>query len=86
LKFGVIVFPGTWSDVDCRYVLDKIIAQPVSYIWHRETSLAGITNKKGNVLGMMPHPERICDEILGGVDGAMLFQSLVADWQRRVKA
>ena len=233
MKFGVIVFPGTWSDVDCRYALDKIIAQPVSYIWHRETSLAGydcvilpggfsygdclragaiarfapimaeverfarrgglvfgirsgfqilcesgllpgclmtnnhlefrcqpvhlrvettstpftcqcqkgqvlqipishhdgnycadeatlqqledngqiafrycspkgeitqeanpngslhniagITNKKGNVLGMMPHPERVCEEILGGIDGAMLFRS-VADWQRRVKA
>jgi phosphoribosylformylglycinamidine (FGAM) synthase-like amidotransferase family enzyme len=34
---------------------------------------------------MMPHPERVCEEILGGVDGAMLFKS-VADWQRRVKA
>jgi phosphoribosylformylglycinamidine synthase len=234
LKFGVIVFPGTWSDVDCYYALDKVIGQPVSYIWHRETNLAGydcvilpggfsygdylragaiarfapimaeverfarrgglvfgicngfqilcesgllpgclmtnnhlefrcqpvdlrvetastpftcqcqkgqvlqipishhdgnyyadentlqqledngqiafryctpkgevteaanpngslhniagITNKKGNVLGMMPHPERVCEEIIGGVDGAMLFQSLVADWQRRVKA
>jgi phosphoribosylformylglycinamidine synthase I len=233
LKFGVVVFPGTWSDVDCHYALDTTVAQPVSYIWHRETSLAGydcvilpggfsygdylragpiarfapimveverfarrgglvfgicngfqmlcesgllpgclvtksqpesrcrpvhlrvettstpftcqcqkgqvlqvpishhggnyyadeatlqqledngqiafrycspkgeitqeanpngslhniagITNKKGNVLGMMPHPERVCEEILGGVDGAMLFQS-VADWQRRVKA
>jgi phosphoribosylformylglycinamidine synthase I len=233
VKFGVIVFPGTWSEVDCHWDLDKIIAQPVSYIWHRETSLAGydcvilpggfscsdymrvgatarfapimaeverfarrgglvfgicdgfqilcqsgllpgclmtnnhlescsqsvhlrvenasipftcqcqkgqvlqipvshhpeyyyagqdtlqqlegngqiafrycspkgevteaanpngslhniagITNKKGNVLGMMPCPERVCDEMLGGVDGAMLFQSLVADWQRRVK-
>jgi len=41
LKFGVIVFPGTWSDVDCHYTLDKTIAQSVSYIWHRETSLAG---------------------------------------------
>jgi len=41
LKFGVIVFPGTWSDVDCYYALDKVIGQPVSYIWHRETSLAG---------------------------------------------
>ena len=41
MKFGVIVFPGTWSDVDCYYALDKVIGQPVSYIWHRETNLAG---------------------------------------------
>jgi phosphoribosylformylglycinamidine synthase len=234
LKFGVIVFPGTWSDVDCHYALGKVLTQPVSYIWHRETSLsgydcvilpggfsygdylragaiarfapimaeverfarrgglvfgicngfqilcesgllpgclmtnnhlefrcqpvhlrventstpftcqcqegqvlqipishhdgnyyadeatlqqledngqiafrycspkgevteaanpngslhniAGITNKKGNVLGMMPHPERACEDILGGIDGKTLFECLVADWQRRVKA
>jgi phosphoribosylformylglycinamidine synthase I len=234
LKFGVIVFPGTWSDVDSRYALDKIIAQPVSYVWHQQTSLAGydcvilpdgysrgdylragaharlapivseverfarrgglvlgicrgfqmlcdagllpgrllankshesppqpvhlrvettstpftcqcqkgqvlqipishhdsnfyadeptleqlegngqiafrycspkgeitqeanpdgsphniagITNKKGNVLGMMPDPERACDEVPGSVDGAMLFESVVANWQKRIKA
>jgi phosphoribosylformylglycinamidine synthase len=234
LKFGVIVFPGTWSDVDCHYALGKVLTQPVSYIWHRETSLsgydcvilpggfsygdylragaiarfapimaeverfarrgglvfgicngfqilcesgllpgclmtnnhlefrcqpvhlrventstpftcqcqdgqvlqipishhdgnyyadettiqqledngqiafrycnpkgevteaanpngslhniAGITNKKGNVLGMMPHPERACEDILGGIDGKTLFECLVANWQRRVKA
>ena len=234
MKFGVIVFPGTWSDVDCHYALGKVLTQPVSYIWHRETSLsgydcvilpggfsygdylragaiarfapimaeverfarrgglvfgicngfqilcesgllpgclmtnnhlefrcqpvhlrvettstpftcqyqegqvlqipishhdgnyyadeatlqqledngqiafrycspkgevteaanpngslhniAGITNKKGNVLGMMPHPERACEDILGGIDGKTLFECLVADWQRRVKA
>ena len=234
MKFGVIVFPGTWSDVDCHYALGKVLTQPVSYIWHRETSLsgydcvilpggfsygdylragaiarfapimagverfarrgglvfgicngfqilcesgllpgclmtnnhlefrcqpvhlrventstpftcqcqegqvlqipishhdgnyyadeatlqqledngqiafrycspkgevteaanpngslhniAGITNKKGNVLGMMPHPERACEDILGGIDGKTLFECLVANWQRRVKA
>jgi len=49
-------------------------------------NIAGITNKKGNVLGMMPHPERACEDILGGIDGKTLFECLVADWQRRVKA
>jgi phosphoribosylformylglycinamidine synthase I len=227
LKFGVIVFPGTWSDRDCYYVVDKIMGQPVNYIWHRETDLsgydcvilpggfsygdylragaiarfspvmaeverfarrggfvigicngfqvlcesgllpgclmtnnhlqfrcqwvnlrvenaslpftslcregqvlripishydgsyyadeatleelessrrvvfrysspkgeidevsnpngslhniAGITNKEGNVLGMMPHPERACEELIGGTDGNLLFHSLVAE-------
>lgn len=229
MKFGVIVFPGTWSDRDCYHVADKILGQPVSYIWHRETDLsgydcvilpggfsygdylragaiarfspvmteverfarrggfvigicngfqvlcesgllpgclmtndhlqfrcqwvtlrvenaslpftslcregqlleipishydgsyyldeatlqelesdkrvvfrysspkgeiteeanpngsihniAGITNKEGNVLGMMPHPERACEELIGGTDGNLLFQSLIASWQ-----
>ena len=229
MKFGVIVFPGTWSDRDCYYVVDKIIGQPVSYIWHRETDLtgydcvilpggfsygdylragaiarfspvmteverfarrggfvigicngfqvlcesgllpgclmtnnhlqyrcqwvtlrvenaslpfsylcregqllgmpishydgsyyldeatlqelesnkqvvfrysspkgeiseeanptgslhniAGITNREGNVLGMMPHPERACEELIGGTDGNLVFQSLVARFQ-----
>ncbi|MBL7120063.1 MAG: phosphoribosylformylglycinamidine synthase subunit PurQ [Dehalococcoidia bacterium] len=229
MKFGVIVFPGTWSDRDCYHVADKILGQPVSYIWHRETDLsgydcvilpggfsygdylragaiarfspvmteverfarrggfvigicngfqvlcesgllpgclmtndhlqfrcqwvtlrvenaslpftslcregqlleipishydgsyyldeatlqelesdkrvvfrysspkgeitkeanpngsihniAGITNKEGNILGMMPHPERACEELIGGTDGNLLFQSLIASWQ-----
>lgn len=234
MKFGVIVFPGTWSEVDCQYALHKIIGQPVSYIWHRQTSLAGydcvilpdspslgdslrasavarlapimaevqrfarrgglvfgmcngfqmlcesgllpgclmarnqleprsqplhlrventstpftcqcrkgqvlqipvsqhdsnyfadgytlqqledngqiafrycspkgevseeanqngslhsiagITNKEGNVLGMVPHAERVCEETKDGVGGAMLFQSLVADRRARIRA
>lgn len=38
--------------------------------------IAGITNKKGNVLGMMPHPERFSELLLGGTDGRHLFTSL----------
>ncbi|MFP5115486.1 phosphoribosylformylglycinamidine synthase subunit PurQ [Bacillaceae bacterium C204] len=43
--------------------------------------IAGITNEKGNVLGMMPHPERAVDELLGGADGLKLFQSIVKAWR-----
>lgn len=39
--------------------------------------IAGVMNEKGNVLGMMPHPERVSDALLGGDDGAALFESLV---------
>jgi phosphoribosylformylglycinamidine synthase subunit PurQ / glutaminase len=39
--------------------------------------IAGIVNAKGNVLGMMPHPERASESILGSVDGLGVFQSLV---------
>lgn len=43
--------------------------------------IAGIVNEKGNVLGMMPHPERAVDELLGGADGLKLFQSIVKTWR-----
>jgi phosphoribosylformylglycinamidine synthase len=40
--------------------------------------IAGIVNEAGNVLGMMPHPERAVDQLLGSTDGLPLFQSLLA--------
>ena len=40
--------------------------------------IAGICNKNRNVFGMMPHPERCSEEILGNTDGRMLFESLLA--------
>jgi phosphoribosylformylglycinamidine synthase subunit PurQ / glutaminase len=45
------------------------------------SNIAGITNEKGNVLGMMPHPERAVDSLLGGADGLKLFQSIVRSWR-----
>ena len=39
--------------------------------------VAGITNKAGNVLGLMPHPERACDPQIGGIDGRRLLASLL---------
>ena len=39
--------------------------------------IGGIINKKGNVLGMMPHPERACDKILGSDDGKKIFKSMI---------
>jgi len=41
-------------------------------------NIAGITNATGNVLGMMPHPERVADSALGGCDGKPMFTGLVA--------
>ncbi len=40
--------------------------------------VAGICNREGNVVGLMPHPERACDALLGGTDGARLFKSFAA--------
>lgn len=43
--------------------------------------IAGIVNEKGNVLGMMPHPERAVEELLGSEDGLKFFQSIVKTWR-----
>ncbi len=40
-------------------------------------SIAGICNEKGNVLGMMPHPERCAESILGNEDGKLIFNSII---------
>lgn len=40
--------------------------------------IAGIINKKGNVLGMMPHPERASESIVGSSDGRYLFESIIS--------
>jgi phosphoribosylformylglycinamidine synthase len=40
-------------------------------------NIAGILNEKRNVLGLMPHPERVVDPLLGGTDGKALFLSLI---------
>ena len=37
----------------------------------------GIINVKGNVLGMMPHPERSAEEVLGNEDGRLIFLSML---------
>jgi phosphoribosylformylglycinamidine synthase len=40
MRFGVIVFPGTWSDADCHYALGPVLGQEVRYIWHKDTDLS----------------------------------------------
>ena len=47
-------------------------------------NIAGIINEAGNVLGMMPHPERLSEVILGGDDGFALFQSMLKTWRNQL--
>jgi phosphoribosylformylglycinamidine synthase subunit PurQ / glutaminase len=42
MKFGVVVFPGTWSDCDFHHVVSEVLHQPVKYIWHRERELGDV--------------------------------------------
>ncbi|MTI95953.1 MAG: phosphoribosylformylglycinamidine synthase subunit PurQ [Firmicutes bacterium] len=46
-------------------------------------NVAAVTNAEGNVLGMMPHPERAVEKILGGTDGQRLFAAIVRGWEAR---
>ena len=43
-------------------------------------NIAGITNKKRNVLGMMPHPERASEGVLGSSDGKLIFESVLKNY------
>ncbi|MEC9107498.1 MAG: phosphoribosylformylglycinamidine synthase I, partial [Chloroflexota bacterium] len=60
-----------------RYCSDEgetnIISNPNGSI----NNIAGIINKEGNVLGMMPHPEKACEKLIGGIDGLGIFESVI---------
>jgi len=41
MKFGVVVFPGTWSDRDCGWVIDQVLGAQLQYLWHKDADLKG---------------------------------------------
>jgi phosphoribosylformylglycinamidine synthase len=49
-------------------------------------NIAGITNRAGNVFGLMPHPERACDPLLGSEDGKLIFQSAIESALKKTKS
>jgi phosphoribosylformylglycinamidine synthase I len=49
-------------------------------------NIAGLTNKEGNVLGLMPHPERASEALLGSEDGRVIFESIVRSLSSRRSA
>ena len=42
MKFGIVVFPGTWSDRDCGWVVDQVLEAPFTYLWHKDRDLKGV--------------------------------------------
>ncbi len=66
------------NQVVYRYVDAEGNATPEANINGSQNNIAGIINKAGNVLGMMPHPERLIEHDLGGDDGRALFESAIA--------
>jgi phosphoribosylformylglycinamidine synthase subunit PurQ / glutaminase len=39
MRFGVVIFPGTWSDMDFHHVISQVLHQSVEYVWHRDTDV-----------------------------------------------
>jgi phosphoribosylformylglycinamidine synthase len=72
-RAGQVVF--RYVDRDGRTVPE---ANPNGSCHH----IAGLKNLQGNVLGLMPHPERCSEAVLGGEDGLRLFQSVELWWRR----
>lgn len=67
-KEGLVLF---------RYVDERGIATPESNPNGSADNIAGLRNEAGNVVGLMPHPERAAEPILGGTDGLGMLRSLV---------
>jgi phosphoribosylformylglycinamidine synthase len=66
---GLVVF---------RYVDERGGATPAANPNGAVNNVAGLRNEAGNVVGLMPHPERCAEEIVGGTDGLKVLHSLVA--------
>lgn len=61
-----------------RYATPEGEVTPAANPNGSRNNIAGIVNERGNVLGMMPHPERVVEELLGGTGGRKIFESMVA--------
>jgi phosphoribosylformylglycinamidine synthase len=79
MRFGVVVFPGTWSDCDFHHVISEVLHQPVKYVWHRDRDLRDVDCvvlpggfsygdylRAGAVAGRSPVVEALPDFVAGG--------------------
>ena len=65
------------NQIVLRYVDEKGEATEEANVNGSVSNIAGLINKTGNVMGMMPHPERASEALLGSTDGRMIFKSLI---------
>ncbi|MFB3091952.1 MAG: phosphoribosylformylglycinamidine synthase subunit PurQ, partial [Dehalococcoidia bacterium] len=42
MRFGIVVFPGTWSDGDCYHSLKDVLGQEAEYLWHKDQDLSSL--------------------------------------------
>ncbi|MCI0895990.1 MAG: phosphoribosylformylglycinamidine synthase subunit PurQ [Chloroflexi bacterium] len=75
--------PATLQDLEARGQVLFRYCEPTGAVTDESNpngaanNIAGIVNRQGNVLGLMPHPERCCETVLGGTDGNFIFQSII---------
>ncbi len=60
-----------------RYCDSEARLEPAANVNGSLDHIAGLINRQGNVLGMMPHPERVSESLLGSEDGRIIFQSII---------
>lgn len=60
----------------------RVVARYVDDVNGSQDQSAAVANEAGNVVGIMPHPERASDELLGSADGRLLLEGLVAASER----
>ena len=65
------------NQVVLRYVDEKGEATEEANVNGSAANIAGLINKAGNVMGLMPHPERASEAVLGSADGLVIFESLI---------
>jgi phosphoribosylformylglycinamidine synthase subunit PurQ / glutaminase len=74
---------GLYSELEARNQIVLRYQEPVNGSVH---DVAGVVNERGNVMGLMPHPEHAVDPLLGSADGALILASLVDAARERVLA
>lgn len=81
LRIPINHFEGNWYCEPAEYeslaangqILLRYVANPNGSF----EDVAGVTNTAGNVFGLMPHPERACESLLGSDDGEVIFRSML---------
>ncbi|MDQ4143578.1 MAG: phosphoribosylformylglycinamidine synthase subunit PurQ [Actinomycetota bacterium] len=90
LRIPINHFEGNWycdeSELDAMKQRYQIVFRYADNPNGSLDDVAGITNETGNVLGMMPHPERACESLLGSEDGAIILGSMLDHVRARSEA
>ena len=81
LRIPINHFEGSWycdsSDLDGIQANGQVVLRYAHNPNGALDDVAGVTNERGNVLGLMPHPERACDPSSGSQDGAVILGSML---------
>ncbi|HEY3017999.1 MAG TPA: phosphoribosylformylglycinamidine synthase subunit PurQ [Gaiellaceae bacterium] len=81
---------GCWYADDALYAeleaRDQIVLRYAEPVNGSRNDVAGVVNERGNVMGLMPHPEHAVDPLLGSADGALILSSLVESARERALA